>query len=143
MNDTTFGYAKPSEECDLIMKGGITSGVVFPRAITELATRYRFMHIGGTSAGAIAAVMTAAAEYRRQTGATVEEKNAGFALIDGMPGELAANFQPSFSPLPTRPPSFASAWPPFAPSTAGPWPAPWRRCGSLPCRRCLALHPAF
>ena len=42
MTDTPFRYAAPSDECDLIMKGGITSGVVFPRAITELATRYRF-----------------------------------------------------------------------------------------------------
>lgn len=106
MNETTFRYAKPSEECDLIMKGGITSGVVFPRAITELATRYRFMRIGGTSAGAIAAVMTAAAEYRRQTGATAEEKNAGFALIDAMPGELAANLATFFQPSPDTAPLF-------------------------------------
>ena len=54
-------------ECDLIMKGGLTSGVVYPLTICKLATKYRFRSIGGTSAGAIAAVMAAAAEFRRQT----------------------------------------------------------------------------
>ncbi|WP_162733556.1 patatin-like phospholipase family protein [Hyphomicrobiales bacterium] len=106
MTDTPFRYAAPSDECDLIMKGGITSGVVFPRAITELATRYRFMHIGGTSAGAIAAVMTAAAEYRRQSAATADEKNAGFALIDAMPKELAANLPTFFQPSAETAPLF-------------------------------------
>jgi len=51
--------------CDLVMKGGITSGVVYPPAIIELATRYRFVNVGGTSAGAIAAAAAAAAEYGR------------------------------------------------------------------------------
>ena len=41
--------------CDLVMKGGITSGVVYPKAIDELAHEYMFKNIGGTSAGAIAA----------------------------------------------------------------------------------------
>ena len=49
------------EICDLIMKGGITSGVVYPLAIVELAQKYRFKNIGGTSAGAIAAAAAAAA----------------------------------------------------------------------------------
>ncbi|MEI2301116.1 hypothetical protein [Ensifer sp. MJa1] len=106
MSDTPFRYAKPTEECDLIMKGGITSGVVFPRAVTGLATRYRFMHIGGTSAGAIAAVMTAAAEYRRQSAETPEDKSAGFALIDAMPKELAANLPTFFQPSPATTPLF-------------------------------------
>ena len=37
--------------CDLVMKGGITSGVVSPKLIAELANTYRFKNIGGTSAG--------------------------------------------------------------------------------------------
>jgi predicted acylesterase/phospholipase RssA len=45
--------------CDLVMKGGITSGVVYPPAIFALAGQYRFKNIGGTSAGAIAAAITA------------------------------------------------------------------------------------
>ena len=47
------------------MKGGITSGVVYPEAVVRLAKRYRFCGIGGTSAGAIAAVASAAAEHGR------------------------------------------------------------------------------
>lgn len=47
-------------ECDLVMRGGITSGIVYPRAIAKLAETYRFRSIGGTSAGAIAAAATAA-----------------------------------------------------------------------------------
>ena len=47
-------------ECDLILKGGITSGIVYPYAILELATKYRFRSLGGTSAGAIAAAFAAA-----------------------------------------------------------------------------------
>jgi len=47
-------------ECDLVMRGGITSGIVYPRAIAKLAETYKFRSIGGTSAGAIAAAATAA-----------------------------------------------------------------------------------
>lgn len=60
-------------ECDLIMKGGVTSGVVYPMAISALSTRYRFRKIGGSSAGAIAAALTAAAEFRRRTQARTPE----------------------------------------------------------------------
>jgi hypothetical protein len=48
------------------MKGGITSGIVYPAAILRLKDKYRFRNIGGTSAGAMAAALTAAAEYGRQ-----------------------------------------------------------------------------
>ena len=41
-------------ECDLVMKGGITSGVIYPRLVYQLSKQYRFRSIGGTSAGAIA-----------------------------------------------------------------------------------------
>ncbi len=41
--------------CDVVMKGGITSGIVYPPAVCELAQDYRFECVGGTSAGAIAA----------------------------------------------------------------------------------------
>lgn len=59
-------YANPQAECDLVMKGGITSGVVYPPAILELAKVYRLRSIGGTSAGAIAAAIAAATEYGRE-----------------------------------------------------------------------------
>ena len=48
-------YGSPTRTCDIVMKGGITSGVVYPHAICELAKTYRFVQVGGTSAGAIAA----------------------------------------------------------------------------------------
>lgn len=70
--------------CDLVMKGGITSGIVYPRAVCELAKHYRFANIGGTSAGAIAAALTAAAEYRRQKGS-----DDGFAKLEQLPEWLA------------------------------------------------------
>ena len=52
--------------CDIVMKGGITSGVVYPGAILSLAPTYRFRSIGGTSAGAIAAAIVSAAEHARR-----------------------------------------------------------------------------
>ena len=58
--------AKKLPACDLVMKGGITSGVVYPSLVMKLAKRYRFACIGGTSAGAIAAAVCGAAEYARQ-----------------------------------------------------------------------------
>lgn len=70
--------------CDLVMKGGITSGVVYPGAIVELARDHRFHRIAGSSAGAIAAAITVAAEYGRQT------TNPGaFDELDRIPAELA------------------------------------------------------
>jgi predicted acylesterase/phospholipase RssA len=68
------------EYCDLVMKGGITSGVVYPLAVVELARKYHFKNIGGTSAGAIAAAATAAAEYRRRNGS-----DAGFEKLRRLP----------------------------------------------------------
>lgn len=51
----------PTRYCDLVMKGGITSGIVYPNAVLALAKDFRFKNIGGTSAGAIAAAASAAA----------------------------------------------------------------------------------
>jgi hypothetical protein len=59
--------SKPAKKyCDLVMKGGVTSGIVYPLAVQRLSTEYWFKNIGGTSAGAIAAGVTAAAECRRR-----------------------------------------------------------------------------
>ncbi|VAW01213.1 RpoH suppressor, partial [hydrothermal vent metagenome] len=72
-----FHDVDKKSECDLIMKGGITSGVVYPYAITEIAKKYHFRAIGGTSAGAIAAAFAAAAEYARSwTDPEKPEKNS-------------------------------------------------------------------
>ena len=74
-------YADPPLDCDIVMKGGITSGVVYPGAVIPLALRYRFRSIGGASAGAIAAAVVAAAEHARKRG--------GFEKVEELPGELA------------------------------------------------------
>ena len=58
----------PTEYCDVVMKGGVTSGVIYPMTVVELSQKYTFKNVGGTSAGAIAAAVTAAAEYRRRQG---------------------------------------------------------------------------
>ncbi|MBW3664765.1 MAG: patatin-like phospholipase family protein [Actinobacteria bacterium] len=88
-------WAAAARNCDLIMKGGITSGVIYPRLATRLATRYRFRNIGGTSAGAIAAAATAAAEYARQRG-----RPEALDALDRLPDELGSGlllslFRPS------------------------------------------------
>ncbi|MGM0384459.1 MAG: hypothetical protein ACQERF_00555 [Actinomycetota bacterium] len=72
----------PPLECDLVMKGGITSGVIYPRAVCELARTYRLRSVGGASAGAIAAAAAAAAELGRATG--------GFELLEGLPEDITA-----------------------------------------------------
>lgn len=73
--------------CDLVMKGGITSGVIYPGAVCELSKRYHFKNIGGTSAGAIAAGATAAAEYRRR----VAKTDDGYKKLDSLPNVLMRN----------------------------------------------------
>ena len=70
--------------CDIVMKGGIASGIVYPLAVAELAQKYRFRSIGGTSAGAVAAVVTAAAEYRRRRTGSM----AGFEILKEVPAGL-------------------------------------------------------
>jgi predicted acylesterase/phospholipase RssA len=50
------------------MKGGITSGVIYPGAVAKIAEAFQLKGIGGTSAGAIAAAAAAAAEYGKLNG---------------------------------------------------------------------------
>lgn len=57
-----------TRQCDLVMTGGVASGVVYPWAIVELARHYHFRQIGGSSVGAMAAALAAAAEYGRRHG---------------------------------------------------------------------------
>lgn len=89
---TQADYSAPTLECDVVMKGGITSGVVYPLAVCELAKTYRFRCIGGTSAGAIAAAATAAAEYGRRNGGAGrsdgKDANHGFRELAELPGWL-------------------------------------------------------
>jgi predicted acylesterase/phospholipase RssA len=73
----------PGRRCDVVMKGGITSGVVYPLTICRLAERFRLQNIGGTSAGAIAAAAAAAAEYGRR-----HQSGSGFAELEALPDWL-------------------------------------------------------
>jgi len=83
---------RPEPFCDVVMKGGITSGVVYPHAVCELAAAYRLRNVGGTSAGAIAAAAAAAAEYGRATGGY--DELADLPTWIGTDGNLANLFQP-------------------------------------------------
>lgn len=86
MDEITASSIEPPADryCDLVMKGGITSGVVYPVAISRLSRHYRFKSIGGTSAGAIAAAVTAAAEHQRRH----HNSSAGFERLARLPDEL-------------------------------------------------------
>lgn len=74
----------PDLYCDLVMKGGITSGIVYPPLVAELSAHYQFKNIGGTSAGAIAAAATAAAEYRRRQGGSTATFPKGLGELPDM-----------------------------------------------------------
>jgi predicted acylesterase/phospholipase RssA len=76
----------PTRLCDVVMKGGITSGVVYPLAVYELSKAFRFKNIGGTSAGAIAAAAAAAAELGRY-----RNVRGGFELLAQLPQFLSAH----------------------------------------------------
>ena len=96
---STTDYSEPNDECDIIMKGGITSGVVYPLTICKLATRYRLRSIGGTSAGAIAAVIAAAAEHRRQTSSG--ESGDGFRRLAKLPEDVSTRLPTLFQAIPS------------------------------------------
>ena len=97
VDDEGLGGAPLPEphECDLVMKGGITSGVVYPPAIARLSRRYRFRSIGGASAGAIAAGAAAAAEYGRRSGKRPDAFGELAGLSDEVAGGLSQLFVPS------------------------------------------------
>ena len=78
----TYDYSQPTRACDVVLKGGITSGVVYPHALCEIARTYRFVNVGGTSAGAIAAAAAAAAEHGRERG--------GFEKLAALPDWVGA-----------------------------------------------------
>lgn len=109
-DDALGASASEKPLCDLVMKGGITSGVIYPKLIGELAQRYGFKNIGGTSAGAIAAGACAAAEYGRRHGQV-----DAFDRLKSLPEDLSQPVKPSnrsrllslFQPDPSLQPHFA------------------------------------
>jgi predicted acylesterase/phospholipase RssA len=100
MSDQQSQHDEPEQSCDIVMKGGITSGVVYPLALVALAKKYRFSNIGGTSAGAIAAAAAAAGEYGRPI------ENAGFDRLAKIPDEVGPNLLALFQPTPRLQPVF-------------------------------------
>jgi Patatin-like phospholipase len=91
LNQSSGPTDPPAAECGVVMKGGITSGVVYPRALARIGESYRIRSIGGASAGAIGAAVGAAAEFGRTTG--------GFQRLEMLPetlggGALASLFYP-------------------------------------------------
>ncbi len=74
--------------CDLVMKGGVTGGIVYPSAIYEISRAFDLKSIGGTSAGAIAAALAAAAQYRRLRRAGTEDAEAGYERLAQLPDWL-------------------------------------------------------
>jgi len=70
----------PPLSCDVLMKGGITSGVIYPHAVCRLARSYKLASVGGSSAGAIAAAAAAAAELGRA--------DDGFGKLEKLPSDL-------------------------------------------------------
>ncbi len=98
---------KPKRYCDLVMKGGITSGVAYPLASVELAKHFTLRNIGGTSVGAIAAAFAAAAEHARG------KRGAGFEALEKLPAWFAertpdgkTNLFALFRPDPSTAPLF-------------------------------------
>src|ERR1700737_2913399 len=76
-------YADPTLSCDVVLKGGVTSGIVYPTALCRLAQDFRFKRIGGTSVGALAAAAAAAAEVGRT------RPGAGFGVFSTLSTELS------------------------------------------------------
>jgi len=84
-------YEGASAPCDLVLKGGAASGFVYSGTIVELAKAYRFQAIGGTSAGAGAAGVAAAAEYGRRSGNPEAWGIAGIEHVPEWAAERTAN----------------------------------------------------
>jgi hypothetical protein len=109
-------------ECDLVMKGGITSGIVYPPLVIKLHQHgYGFRNIGGTSAGAIAAAVAAAAEFgkggctgRNSKGEPECEASCGFRRLQevrewlGEDSNLRNLFQPSEATRPLMDTAFGA-----------------------------------
>ncbi len=93
---TTPFTAEQQEYCrrslDVTMKGGTTSGVIYPLALCELARHFRFRNLGGASAGAIAASLAAAAELGRTRRASGSVRNDALGTEQVAQGRLRQGF---------------------------------------------------
>jgi acetylglutamate kinase len=83
----TADYSQATMNCDVLMKGGVTSGIVYPLALCRLAQQYVLRNIGGTSAGAIAAALGAARLFLLTDVAGVLDKDRNL-LSDLVPADV-------------------------------------------------------
>jgi len=91
LREKNRAYADATAPCDLVLKGGAASGFVYSGTIVELARTYRFQAIGGTSAGAGAAGVAAAAEYGRRSGNPEAWGIAGIEHVPEWAAERTSN----------------------------------------------------
>ncbi len=105
MTRTATNFPDPAQVLDYLahsadatMRGGTTSGVIYPLATCALAEHYVFRRVGGASTGAVAAAAAAAAELGRTTPPPVPDGpgsphlpsvEPGFAGLAQMLGWLA------------------------------------------------------
>ncbi|MFT3997065.1 MAG: patatin-like phospholipase family protein [Asticcacaulis sp.] len=88
------------KQINLVLKGGVASGLVYAELLPRLAGSFRLHGLAGASAGAIAAALGAAAEYARQSGDV-----SGFVRLrtacETLPADLPRLFQATgaFGPL--------------------------------------------
>lgn len=117
--ERTHAAAPSRPFCDLVMKGGVASGIVYPDAIYELSRHFDLRSIGGTSAGAIAAALAAAAQYRRERGGQTDDPDAGFERVRAVADVLSAEGRllRLFAPNPATKALFGIALDLFAPKT--------------------------
>ncbi|GAA1840489.1 hypothetical protein GCM10009714_23330 [Microlunatus capsulatus] len=96
--DGSVGGASPAQQAylrasiDVTMKGGTTSGVIYPLALCEIARDFRLRNVGGASAGAIAAAFAAAAEVGRATADLRDEPPAPARPEPARDGHLRRGF---------------------------------------------------
>ena len=94
-----IAFEASHKECDLVMKGGLTSGIVYPPLVDRLhKAGFSFRNVGGTSAGAIAAAVAAAAEHGKASGGFEKLKTIREWL--GSDTNLLNLFQPSRTTAP-------------------------------------------
>ncbi|MBI5831737.1 MAG: patatin-like phospholipase family protein [Armatimonadetes bacterium] len=120
MSEIDHAEPKLPRYCDVIMKGGTASAIVYPPLLATLAGRhapFELRNLAGTSAGSIGAVLGAAAEYRRQQakqqGKTdPAELSAGFDILDDFATLAAADggILPRFEPTAAAAPLWEAIW---------------------------------
>ncbi len=127
LREKNRAFANAAKPCDLVLKGGAASGFVYSGTIVELARTYRLQSIAGTSAGAGAAGVAAAAEYGRRSGNPEAWGYAGIEHVPEWAAEETANgwtrLKHLFGPDPKTARLYEVVSAPFTASTGKAWKA--------------------